>query len=49
MQGTRLRINGLILAVLPLMSGGWWFWRTDASDGFKSTSSAASKNDGDVE
>ena len=49
MQGTGLLINGLILAVLPFMSGGWWFWRTDASEGIKSTSSAASKNDVEVE
>jgi len=48
MLRTVVLVSGLILTALPLMSGGWWHWRPQASDSAKSTSSS-SKSDGDVE
>jgi len=47
MHGSRLWINGVILATLPLLSGGWWLGWPQAFSGAKSAS--ASKGDGNVE
>ena len=49
MQGTRRLISGVILATVPLMSGGWWFGRSQASDSVKNASASPSQNGVKVE